>query len=75
MQSGDVIGSDGLAKVADRLRGKSKPRVAILGGSTSAMAMAHALLHRLPDIRFGHGGVTLFHRRQLRVYYTSSRRP
>jgi hypothetical protein len=71
MQSGDVLGVGGLDKVAQLLRGKSRPTVAILGGSTSAMATAHALLHRLPEIQFGEGGVTLFHRRKLRVYYTS----
>lgn len=71
MQSGEVIGLGGLAQVAARLRGKAKPRVAILGGSTSAMSVAHALLNRLPEIQFGEGGVTLFHRRPLRVYYTS----
>ena len=71
MQSGDVISHDGLARVAELLRVKPHPMVAILGGSTSAMATAHTLLHRLPDVRFGEGGVTLFHRRQLRVYYTS----
>ena len=71
MQSGDVIHLGGLAKVAKLLRGKSNPKVAILGGSTSAMAVAHALLHRLPEIQFGDAGVTLFHRRELRVYYTS----
>jgi hypothetical protein len=72
MQSGDVIGSGGLAQVAARLAGKANPKVAILGGSTSAMAVAHALLHRLPDIQFREGGLTLFHRRPLRVYYTSA---
>jgi hypothetical protein len=72
MQSGNVIGSGGLAQVTARLKGKANPRIAILGGSTSAMAVAHALLHRLPDIQFNEGGVTLFHRRPLRVYYTSA---
>jgi hypothetical protein len=71
MQSGDVIGIGGLTRVAERLQGRSNPNVAILGGSTSAMSVAHALLHRLPEVRFGERGVTLFHRRPLRIYYTS----
>jgi hypothetical protein len=71
MQSGDVIGIGGLTRVTERLLGKANPKVAILGGSTSAMSVAHALLHRLPEVQFGEGGVTLFHRRPLRVYYTS----
>jgi hypothetical protein len=36
------------------------------------MSVAHALLHRLPDIRLGVGAVTLLHRRALRIYYTSA---
>ncbi len=71
LQSGDVLSEGGLEVVARCLEGVRDPRVAILGGSTSAMAAAHALLHRLPQIRFANGGVTLVHRRPLRVYYTS----
>ncbi len=71
MQSGEVLSRGGLLKVADRLRGQSAPRVAILGGSTSAVAVASALLHRLPRVSFQPGGITLFHRRPLKVYYTS----
>lgn len=69
MESADVIGTGGLAAVAARLKGIANPRVAILGGSTSAMSVAHALLYRLPEVQFGEAGITLFHRRPLRVYY------
>jgi hypothetical protein len=69
MQSGDVIGTGGLAAVEARLKGTSNPRVAILGGSTSAMSVAHTLLNRLPGVQFGEAAITLFHRRPLRVYY------
>lgn len=72
IQSGDVVRHGGLARVADRLHGIETPRVAILGGSTSAMAVAFALLNRLPNIHFDAGGVTIYHRRPLRVYYPST---
>lgn len=71
MQSGEVLHINRQTEVAARLKGKVNPRVAILGGSTSAMSVAHGLLHRLPEVQFSEGGVTLFHRRPLRVYYTS----
>lgn len=71
LQSGEVLATGGLDRVAEHLRGKARPSVAILGGSTSAMAVAHALLNRLPQVRFEERGITLFHRRPLRVYYTS----
>jgi hypothetical protein len=69
VQSADVIGRKGLIQVGRRLEKISTPRVAILGGSTSAMSAAHSLLHRLPNVKFSEGAVTLFHRRPLRVYY------
>lgn len=72
MQSGEVLAIGGLEKVARRLAGKKDPRVAILGGSTSAVAVAHALLNRMPSVSFGEGGVSLLHRRELRIYYPTA---
>lgn len=72
LQSGDVLALGGLDLVAERLRGRTNPTVAILGGSTSAMAVAHALLNRLPQVQFQADAIKLFHRRPLRVYYTSA---
>ena len=69
VQSGDVLTTGWLETITALLAGKPEPRVVIVGGSTSAAAVAHALLHRLPGVRFGAGGVTLMHRRPLRVYY------
>ena len=72
LQSGDVLTEDGLRSVAGRLSGRRDPRVAIVGGSTSAVATAHALLHRLPTVAFGPGALTLLHRRPLRVTHESA---
>ncbi len=69
LQSGDVFVSGGLERVAAHLGRSAEPRAAIVGGSTSAAALANALLQRLPSVRFGAGGVTLLHRRPLRIYY------
>lgn len=69
LQSGEVLSAGGLEHVAALLAAKPDPRVVVVGGSASAAAVAHALLHRLPSVRFGAGGVTLLHRRELRVYY------
>ncbi len=68
LQSGDVLSAGGLQHVVGLLA-VPDPRVVIVGGSTSAASVAHALLHRLPEVRFGAGGITLLHRRELRVYY------
>jgi hypothetical protein len=69
IQSGDVFSQGGLDSIANRLAGKDEPRVIIIGGSTSAAAVAHALLHRLPQITFKAGGLTMLHRRPLRIFY------
>ncbi len=72
LQTGDVLTPSGLDLVSRRLAGLPDPRVAVIGGSTSAVATAHALLHRVPALRFGEGAVTVLHRRPLRVFYPSA---
>ncbi len=71
LQSGDVLVSGGLRTVADRLRHVAEPSVAIVGGSTSAVSVAHAVLNRLSGVNLGAGAVTLLHRRPLRLTYAS----
>ena len=72
LQSGDVFSIPGFAAVKAKFveLGRS-PRVAIIGGSTSAAAVAHALLNRMPEVPYDAGAVTLMHRRELRIYYPS----
>jgi hypothetical protein len=72
VQSGDVLSDAGFAAMATRLGSLGRPpRVAIIGGSTSAAALAYAMLHRLPNVAFGPGGLTILHRRPLRIFYPS----
>src|ERR1700678_417799 len=70
LQSGEVVSTTGFAAVAARLAGLGRPpRVAIVGGSTSAAAIAFAMLNRMPGVTFGPGGLTILHRRDLRIFY------
>jgi hypothetical protein len=72
LQSSDVLTPSGFAALSARLAALGRPpRVAIVGGSTSAAAVAHALLNRMPDVTFGPNGVTIAHRRELRIFYPS----
>jgi Pyridine nucleotide-disulphide oxidoreductase len=72
VQSGDVLSEAGFRAMATRLGNLGRPpRVAIIGGSTSAAALAYAMLHRLPNVTFGPGGLTILHRRPLRIFYPS----
>ncbi len=70
LQSGEVVSHSGFAAVGARLAALGRPpRVAIIGGSTSAAAVAFALLNRMPEVTFGPGGLTIMHRRELRIFY------
>jgi hypothetical protein len=72
IQSGDVVSPGGFERVLERLRGKAEPKVVIIGGSTSAISCAVALLKNLGDVQFGEGGLTILHRRELRVFYPTA---
>jgi hypothetical protein len=73
LQSGDVVSTAGFAAVAARLAGLGRPpRVVIIGGSTSAAAVAYALLNRMPEVTFGPNGLTIMHRRELRIFYPNA---
>ncbi len=69
LQSGDVLKTGGLERVKQMFAGNPSPRVAVVGGSTSAAAVVHALLNRLHGVAFAEQGVALLHRRPLRIYY------
>jgi hypothetical protein len=71
-QSGYVLTHAGIRECAAKLGGKKDPRVVIVGGSASAGAVGHALLHLLPgQCAFGEGGVSLLHRRRLNIFFNS----
>ena len=71
VQSDAVLTLGGMERVADLLAGRRAPRVAVIGGSTSALATVGLLLKGNPYLPFGAGGVTLLHRRPLRPFYHS----
>ena len=71
VQSDDVLRLGGLAAMSKRLAGIASPTIAIVGGSTSALAASGALLQGLPNETSAAGAVTVLHRRALRVFYRS----
>ncbi|OWK30842.1 DegT/DnrJ/EryC1/StrS family aminotransferase [Sphingomonas mucosissima] len=71
LQSDSVLARGGFEMVADLLSGKRAPRVAVIGGSTSALTTVALLLRERPALPFGAGGITLLHRRPLRPFYHS----
>ena len=71
LQADDVLALGGMETVGDLLAGVRAPRIAVIGGSTSALATVALLLKRVPAFPFGAGGVTLLHRRPLRPFYPS----
>lgn len=67
--SGEVLGHGGIDAVRQRLQGMAEPRVAIVGGSHSAVAAANRILYGVPGLDLGAGAVTILHRRPLRIFY------
>ncbi|AQS88739.1 DegT/DnrJ/EryC1/StrS aminotransferase [Neoasaia chiangmaiensis NBRC 101099] len=70
VQSDEFLSHDGFRRAMARLAGKETPRIAIVGGSTSAMSCAKYALEALGD-RAMPGAITLLHRRPLSVFYHS----
>ncbi|SEB48046.1 DegT/DnrJ/EryC1/StrS family aminotransferase [Terriglobus roseus] len=71
IQSGELFVWHGTDAVMDRLRDKPQPRITVVGGSTSAGAIAVQLL-RQTSLAFPAGGLTLLHRSPLRLFYASA---
>jgi len=71
LQSDDVLTVGGFEKVADILTGKRAPKIAVIGGSTSALTTIALLLKSQPPLPLGAGAITLLHRKPLRPFYHS----
>jgi dTDP-4-amino-4,6-dideoxygalactose transaminase len=71
LQSDDVLTTGGFEKVADILTGKRAPKIAVIGGSTSALTTIALLLKSQPPLPLGAGAITLLHRKPLRPFYHS----
>jgi hypothetical protein len=72
VRSHDVLREGGAERLARRLEATAAPKIAILGGSTSAMTAASLILKSPLGARLGAGGVALLHRSALRPYYRSA---
>jgi hypothetical protein len=71
MRSDTLLAQGGLARAASRLPAGRTPRIVVLGGSTSAISAANALLKDRARFDFAPGGLTVIHRRPLRPFYPS----
>jgi dTDP-4-amino-4,6-dideoxygalactose transaminase len=61
----------GVDRLRERIAATRAPRIAIVGGSTSALAAAALLLKAMPALPLGAGALALYHRRPLRPFYPS----
>ncbi|WP_433974385.1 hypothetical protein [Tunturiibacter lichenicola] len=71
MQSGEILSTDGLARLQARLKGIDSAKVVVVGGSTSAGSAASMILYQ-SGLNFGEGSVVLMHRRPLRIFYPTA---
>ncbi|VVT04784.1 Aminotransferase DegT [Sphingomonas sp. EC-HK361] len=69
VQSDSILAIGGPARVEDLLAGKRAPRIAVIGGSTSALTTVVLLLKSA--LPLGPGAISLLHRRPLRPFYPS----
>ncbi|WP_026359812.1 DegT/DnrJ/EryC1/StrS family aminotransferase [Sphingomonas sp. PR090111-T3T-6A] len=72
IQSGTLLAEGGLEAIRERLPQDRPVRIAIVGGSTSAVTAAVRLLKANPALSLGPQSVTLLHRRPLRPFYPSA---
>jgi dTDP-4-amino-4,6-dideoxygalactose transaminase len=72
MTGDDFLSLGGMDRLRARTADMRAPRIAIVGGSTSAMAAAALLLKASPALPLGAGAVSLYHRRPLRPFYHSA---
>ncbi len=71
MLGDDFLALGGVERLRERLSHTPAPRIAIVGGSTSAMAAAALILKAAPALPLGLGALSLHHRRPLRPFYHS----
>lgn len=71
MAGDEFLRIGGLDALRVRIAGTPAPRIAIVGGSTSALAAAALILKAAPALPLGAGALALYHRRPLRPFYRS----
>ncbi len=72
MQSDTALAQGGIESIRERLPEGRPARIAIVGGSTSAVTAAVRLLKASPALALEPGGIALLHRRPLRPFYPSA---
>jgi dTDP-4-amino-4,6-dideoxygalactose transaminase len=72
IQSDTLLAHDGIDAIRARLPEGRPARIAIVGGSTSAITAAVRLMKARPAIDVTPGGIAILHRRPLRPFYPSA---
>jgi hypothetical protein len=72
MLGDDFLSLGGVDRLRERIAEVRAPKIAIVGGSTSALAAAALILKASPALALGAGALALHHRRTLRPFYHSA---
>ena len=73
IQSDTLLREEGVEALRHLLGDRGRPlRIAIVGGSTSAISCAARLLQAQPSLALDAGSITVLHRRPLRPFYPSA---
>ncbi|MDT8871214.1 hypothetical protein RAA17_09405 [Komagataeibacter rhaeticus] len=71
MQSDDLLAPDGISRLRTLVAGSEKPKIAIIGGASSALSVARVILRDMGN-RIVPGNLTLLHRSRLKLFYRTA---
>ncbi|MCE2566114.1 aminotransferase DegT [Komagataeibacter sp. FNDCF1] len=71
MQSDDLLAPDGIGRLRAMVAGGRKPKIAIVGGASSALSVARVILRDMEDL-IAPGNLTLLHKSPLKLFYRTA---
>ncbi|GCE81572.1 L-aspartate oxidase [Komagataeibacter oboediens] len=71
MQSDTLLSPDGIDRLRAMTAGHEKPRIAIIGGASSALSVARVIMRDMADC-LAPGHLTLLHKSRLKLFYRTA---
>ncbi|NVN36987.1 FAD-dependent oxidoreductase [Komagataeibacter swingsii] len=71
MQSDELLSPDGITRLRTMTAGQENPRIAVIGGASSALSAAHVIMRDMAD-RIAPGNLTLLHKSRLKLFYRTA---
>ncbi|MBE7731168.1 aminotransferase DegT [Komagataeibacter sp. FXV3] len=71
MQSDELLSPDDIARLRAMTAGQDNPRIAVIGGASSALSVARVIMRDMAD-RIIPGNLTLLHKSRLKLFYRTA---